>query len=187
MLSLLVAFSKGTPEKASQKRKKAMKGRIARITLGTLFIAAVCMSVASAAQAQGRACSLTLAAGEYATSETGTVIGLGPWAAVGLLTVDAAGNSTGKKTGSLNGNLIQLTFSATITLNPDCSGSANWSQFDPFGNLFDTGTLEFVMDDNMNEFHYVLTSVQLPGGAPTPPHIIGGVARKLFQGNSNQQ
>lgn len=161
-----------------------MKGNIARTTLGILFIATLCLSMASTTQAEGPACSLTRAAGKYADSISS--VGLGPYAAVELLTADAAGNINGKQTSSSNGSVIRSTISGTYTVDPDCTGTVRFSRFDESGNLLSTGTLDLVWDDNMREVRFVFTSIVLPDGTPIPV-VIKGEGRKLFPGSSNQQ
>lgn len=68
-----------------------MKRHIAPTTLVFVFAATLVMSAAATAQVKGAACSLARAAGTYGVSDSGTIAGLGPRAAVGLLTLDAAG------------------------------------------------------------------------------------------------
>jgi hypothetical protein len=73
------------------------------------------------AHAEDHQYSLACAAGSYGVSESGTVIGIGPRAAVALLTLDAAGIN-GKVTASLNGSVSKSMLSGSYTVNPDCTG-----------------------------------------------------------------
>jgi hypothetical protein len=162
----------------SQKRRTHMKCNIAPRMLVILFAATLVVSMAATAQAGDSACSLARAAGTYGTSDSGTVIGIGPRAAVALLTFDAAGNFKGKVTASLNGAVTNTTASGTYTVNPDCTGTVSFSEFDQSGNLVLTATAGLVWDDNMREVRFLFTSTALPDGTPLATVIVGD-ARKL--------
>jgi hypothetical protein len=155
-----------------------MKRKIASTTFVIVFVATLVLSVAMPAQAGGAACSFVRAAGTYGTSDSGTVIGIGPRAAVALLTFDAAGNFKGKVTASLNGAVTNTTASGTYTVNPDCTGTVSFSEFDQSGNLVLTATAGLVWDDNMREVRFLFTSAALPNGTPLATVIVGD-ARKL--------
>jgi hypothetical protein len=80
-------------------------------------------------------------------------------------TLNAAGNATnGKATSSLNGTVTKETFSGTITVNPDCTGTGNFDIFDLSGNLLLTVTKDVAWDDNMRELRLIFTSAVLPDG-----------------------
>ena len=115
---------------------------IARTTLVLVFAATLVVTMAATSQAVAgdHACSLARAAGSYGVSDSGTVVGIGPRAAIGMVTLDAAGNLTGTVTASLNGTVTETTASGTYTVNPDCTGVANISEFDQSGNLLLTAT-----------------------------------------------
>lgn len=163
-----------------------MKANIARTTLLVLFTAAVCMSMASMARAQGPGCSYTLAAGKYSNSMSGTLGGVGPYAAVEVLTADSAGNLSGKQTSSLNGAIVRATLTGTYTVNADCTGTVSFSRFDDYNNLLGTGTLDLVWDDNMREVRFLITSIVLPNGVSLPV-VVKGEGRKSSPSNGNQQ
>ena len=110
-----------------------MKLHIARKMLVSLSFAAVFAALLPASYAQS--CSPPGAAGNYALTNTGTVVGIGPRSAVGLWTIDAAGNINGKGTSSLNGTIFVETFSGTYAVNPDCTGTTMVDIFDQSGNL----------------------------------------------------
>ena len=78
-------------------------------TLAITFVA-VGLSIAAAAQVRGTACSYARAAGTYGVSASGTIIGVGPRVSVGTVTLDRAGNVTGKATSSLNGAITHEDF-----------------------------------------------------------------------------
>ena len=155
-----------------------MKRNIAPTTLVIVFVATLVLSVAVPAEAGDAACSLARAAGTYGVSDSGTVVGIGPRAAVALLTLDAAGNIKGKVTASLNGSVTDSTLSGTYTVNPDCTGTTSFGEFDQSGNLLITATVDLVWDANMREFRFLFTSTVLPDGASLAT-VINGDARKL--------
>lgn len=163
-----------------------MKGKMARTILGILFMTALCISVASTAQAQGRACSRARAAGTYANSMSGTVGGT-PYAAVELLTADAAGNISGKQTSSWNGSIIPSTISGTYTVNANCTGTVSFTRNTETGELLGTGTLALVWDDDMQEVRFLLTSIVAPDGITNVPVIMKGEGRKLSTRSGNEQ
>jgi len=148
-----------------------------KVALLIVFAATIVMSVAATAQA-GNSCSFARAAGKYGTSDSGTVVGIGPRAANALLTLDAAGNIGGPVTASLNGSVAHSTLSGTYTVNRDCTGSASFSEFDQLGNLIITATVDFVWVDNMREILFIFTSATLANGTPLGT-VINGTARKL--------
>ena len=158
-----------------------MKRNIARTGFVVIFAAAWIVSMAASAQAAGP-CSLELAAGTYGLTDTGTVVGVGPRAAVGIWTQDEAGNVNGKATSSLNGTIFHEKFSGTATVNPDCTGTFAGKIFDLSGNVLFTVTVDLAWDDNMREFRFIFTSAKLPNGAPLLI-VINGDARKLVAEN----
>jgi hypothetical protein len=147
------------------------------VALVTIFAATIVMSMAASAEA-GNSCSFARAAGKYGTSDSGTVVGIGPRAADALLTLDSAGNIGGPVTASLNGSVTHSTLSGTYTVNRDCTGAASFSEFDQSGNVIITATVDFVWVDNMREFLFIFTSATLANGTPIAT-VINGNARKL--------
>jgi hypothetical protein len=134
------------------------------------------------------ACSLALTAGKYGFTDSGTVVGIGPRAAVGIWTLDAAGNVlNGKATSSLNGSIAVETFSGTYTVNGDCTGTIAVDIFDHSGNKILTITGNLVWDDNVRELRGIFTSAVLqPSGIPLAT-VISLDAKKLFPQSSNEQ
>lgn len=156
-----------------------MKRNTAPMALVILFAATFVVSVAATAQAEDAKCSLPRAAGKYAFTDNGTVVGVGPRVASGIFTLDAAGNLlNGKATSSLNGAIADEAFSGPYTVNPDCTGTLTLSVFDLSGNLLFTATLNLAWDDNMRELRFIFTSVALPNGAPLTI-VIAGDAKKM--------
>jgi hypothetical protein len=147
------------------------------VALVIVFAATIVMSMAATAD-DGNSCSFARAAGKYGTSDSGTVVGIGPRAADALLTLDAAGNIGGPVTASLNGSVAHSTLAGTYTVNRDCTGTASFSEFDQSGNLIITATVDFVWVDNMREILFIFTSATLPNGTSLQT-VINGNARKL--------
>jgi len=131
-----------------------------------------------AATAQNGSCSFARAAGTYGTSDSGTVVGIGPRAADAMLTLDKAGNVSGPATVSLNAIVTHSTLSGTYTVNRDCTGSASFSEFDQSGNLLITATTDFFWVNNMREILFIFTSATLPNGTSLAT-VINGNAKKL--------
>ena len=158
-----------------------------RTTVVFAFAATLIASMAATGQAVAGdpACSLARAAGSYGVSDSGTVVGIGPRVAIGLVTLDAAGNLTGTVTASLNGTVTESTASGTYSVNPDCTGVANINEFDQSGNLLLTATESAVWDDNMRELRLIFTSAKLPDGTSLAA-VISGNARKLVSRNAQE-
>jgi hypothetical protein len=151
-----------------------MKGKIGPTTVLIVF-ATFGLSVAATAQAR---CSLVRAAGTYGFSTSGTVIGVGPRVSAGIITLDAAGNASGKATSSLNGTIAGETFSGTYTVSSDCRTSLTAEIRDLSGNLLLTVTEDGAWDDNMREIRGIFTSATLPDGTPLLT-VISIEARKM--------
>ena len=101
-----------------------MKNTIVRTGLAVVFALGLIASMAAPAHAWDRQCSLAGAAGNWSFTDSGSVIGVGPRTAVGVFTLDGAGNATnGIATSSLNGLIYDETFSGTYTVNSDCTGT----------------------------------------------------------------
>jgi hypothetical protein len=122
-------------------------------------------------------CSFAGAVGNYGFSDSGTIVGVGPRAAVGLLSFNAAGQIKGQVTASLNGGISQTTLSGTYTVNPDCTGTTTFTELDQNGNPVLTATVAIAWDDNMREARFLFTSVVLANGTPLAT-AINGTARK---------
>ncbi len=153
-----------------------MKRNIVRRMLVSLSFAVVLAALLPTAR--GQSCSLARAAGTYGFSDSGTVVGIGPRAAAGILTLDAAGNTNGKVTASLNGSITDSTVSGTYTVNPDCTGAIAFDEFDQSGDKVLTATANLVWDDNMREIRAIFTSAVLPDGTPLAT-VITVDAKKL--------
>ena len=99
--------------------KPSMKTAIAT----TMLTGAIVLNMVSNVHAQpAKACSNATLRGDYGATLTGTVNNL-PFAALNLVNGDGNGNITGEGTIVYNGAVIPSSFTATYTINPDCSGS----------------------------------------------------------------
>ncbi len=160
-----------------------MKRKMVTRTLAIVFFAALALGMAPSAQAQE--CSLASAAGKWGFTTNGTVVGVGPRASQGILTLDAAGNLLdGKATSSLNGSVTHETFSGTYTVNPDCTGTFAIDLFNQSGNKILTLAGDIVLDDNVRGLRLIFTSAVLPNGTPLGT-VITGDGKRLF--TQNQQ
>jgi hypothetical protein len=156
----------------------SMKIKMAAKTLGFAIATTFILALAPGAQAADSSCSVERAAGRYAVSDSGTVLGIGPRAAVALLTLDAAGNIKGTVTASLNGAVSNSRLAGTYTVNGDCTGTTTFGEYDQSGNLLITATVALAWDDDMREFRFLFTSVTLPDGSSLST-VINGDARKV--------
>jgi hypothetical protein len=147
-----------------------MKRKIARTGLGIIFAIGLGISMATPAQAGGPPCSLARAAGNWAFTDSGTVLSVGPRDAVGTFTLDEAGNLNGVATSSLNGTIADETFFGTYTVNSNCTGTISIAIFES-GTEILTVTLNIAFDDKMDEVRGLFTSVVVPNG-PSLPTVI---------------
>lgn len=68
-------------------------------------------------------CSFASLRGAFGFTATGMVNGLGSVVRVGREVFDGKGHASGTATTSVNGSILQSTFTATYTVNPDCTGT----------------------------------------------------------------
>lgn len=148
------------------------------ITWTKLPLLSYAVLLALLAPAHALTCSRANTAGKYGVSDSGSIIGLGPRAAVARLTFDSVGNVSGNVTASMNGPIAKTTLSGTYTVNPDCTGTSTFNEFDLSGNLILTATADLVWDDNMREVRFLFTSVVLVDGTSLAT-AINGSARKV--------
>lgn len=152
----------------------------------TVFVAALSLSLAPVASAQGhRACSNAVVAGTWGYTETGTVIGpTGPIsvAAVGSYTFDRAGSFFGAQSSSTGGKVSQDTKEGTYTVNADCTATLTLSVYDQSGTiLLRRSVWEIVLVENATEMRGIMTSLVVAGPIETPvPPIVTMSAQRLF-------
>jgi len=154
-----------------------MKKTIVRTALAVVFAIGLITSMVAPAHAWNGPCSLASAAGNWSFTDNGTVIAVGPRTAVGIFTLDGAGNLiNGVATSSLNGSIADETCSGTYTVNSNCTGTINVTIYSAGTELFVlTGNTAF--DDDMREMRGIFTSVTAPNGTVLPT-VINLLARK---------
>jgi hypothetical protein len=154
-----------------------MKCNISHTQLVIMFVFGLVVSVTTSVKADDHTCSLAHSAAKWSFTDNGTVVGIGPRTAVGVLTLDGHGNVVnGAATSSLNGSVAVETFSGTYTVNSDCSGSIDVKIYSGGTELFEiTGATAY--DDDMKQMRGVFTSVTAPNGAVLPT-VINLEARK---------
>lgn len=141
-----------------------MKSKVACAALTVTFAASLLLSTAGFAADDKQACSVGHSAGNWAFTDNGTVLGVGPRTAVGVFTMDGAGNLTnGAATSSLNGSVAQETFSGTYTVNSDCTGTASVT-IDSGGVEILALTMNLAFNDGMKEMRAIFSSASLPDG-----------------------
>jgi hypothetical protein len=143
------------------------------------FVALV--SLGLGAPARAAQCSLAGSAGNFGFTLTGVVIlptGPVPIAAVGKATIDAAGNVSGTESRSVGGGFAEETFTGTLTVNPDCTGTLT-VKFYESGQLVRTSVVSTVAVDNQREVRGVQKSLVLPNGSSLPV-VITLEAKKMF-------
>jgi len=131
------------------------------LTIVALF--ALALTAAPAAKA-GDKCSNATVRGTWSDQDTGTIVGLGPFAGVNVDSFDGHGKLTISGISSLNGSVSPGVETGTYHVNPDCTGTYTVS--DSFGDTFDA---YFVIGDGGNELRIVITD---------PGTVINCVARR---------
>jgi len=155
-----------------------MKPNQAQISVG-LFLLATFVGGVPAARAYS--CSTQKAAGDCGFTLAGAIItptGSIPAAAVGRATVGVSGHVTGSEARSVAGGYADETFTGTLTVNSDCTGSMTLNFYEA-GTLVRTSVLSVVFVDNQQELRMVQKSFTLPNGANLPV-VITAEAKRLF-------
>jgi hypothetical protein len=130
---------------------------------------------------EGRTCSNASVAGDWAYTETGSVIPATvavPFAAVAKYTLDAGGNLTGTATSSSGGSVSNVTLQGTGNVNSDCTGTLSVGVY-ASGNLVRTANFELVYVDNSSKARAIITSLVLANGTSVPA-VLTVDAQKLF-------
>ena len=110
----------------------------------------------SAHLAAAHECTMADAAGKYGYTSSGTIVtpAVGPFTAVGHVTLSESGTISGAQTTSIAGNLVEETIQATFTVNPDCTGSATVHVYHGT-TLARTSVINLVWDIHENEFRAI--------------------------------
>ena len=99
-------------------------------------------------------CSLRTLSGSYGDTISGTIVGFGPIAAIGVTNFDGPGHFTGSDTVNINGSGgIPESSTGTYTVNSDCTGTR--VQTFPDGRVI---SASFVIVNNGKEFLFVNTA-----------------------------
>ena len=131
------------------------------------------------------ACTNATAAGTYGFTTTGTLIpptGPAPVAAVGSITFDLNGNTTGSQDRSVGGVFAHETIKGTLTVNRDCTISLLANVYDDAGNLVRTSMIPGVLVNNGKRIRAMFESVLLPNGVSLPSALT--VEADRVQGHS---
>jgi hypothetical protein len=107
--------------------------------------------------------------GSYAFSFQGEILGVGPAAASGMFKANGRGSITeAVRTISFGGSVTQ-TFTCTLSVNPNGTGSAECPLDDPIPGFPAVETFDFVLEDNAKGVRFVST---------TPGFVVLGSGRK---------
>jgi len=143
-----------------------MKSRRKIPTLKSSHVFAVVfvLTLTLAAQATDFAhCTKAAVAGKWTFTTNGSIPGIGPVAAVGSYVSDGSGKLAGSQTRSLNGDVADETFTGTLTVNPDCTGTAVIQVFEA-GEVVRTSTLSLIYDYDNRKARAIFRSLVLPDG-----------------------
>jgi hypothetical protein len=137
----------------------------------TLFaVLALALTAVPAANASNRPCSNATLRGAYSDQDTGTIVGVGPFAGVNVDNFDGKGNLTISGVSSVNGSVFPGVESGTYQVNSDCTGTYTVSDGGITVNAF------FVIDDEGKELKIVITD---------PGNVITCIAKKQFHDDGN--
>ena len=135
-----------------------------------LTIALLAASTAINAESSGKTFSVADVKGNYGFSFDGQIVGVAPVAATGAFSADGKGNITSAvRTISVGGVPITETFTCTLTVNPNGTGSAVCPLDQPSPNFPAVETFDFVLEDNKKAFRMVGT---------TPGAVVLGAGRR---------
>ena len=128
-----------------------MKRAITSVVFVMAFVSLPVLGLVSRVQA-GQ-CSNASIKGTYGFSCEGTLVGVGPLAAIGVFTADGNGHGSEVETLSVNGEISQGVFRTdTYTVNADCTGS--FVSTGPDGSVIHN---DFVIDDHEKEMRLIAT------------------------------
>jgi hypothetical protein len=133
-----------------------MKSPIVQGTRRAL-VASVLLGLAPLTQVYAHQCSLSNVAGSYGYTNSGTIVSppVGPFTAVGHVTLNESGTFSGAQSTSIAGNHVDETIQGTFTVNPDCTGSATVYVYHGT-TLARTSLINIVWDIHGSEFRAIL-------------------------------
>jgi hypothetical protein len=160
-----------------------MKRNIARTTLVIISAVTLGMGLATAAYAEDDGgCSTAKAAGKWGLTLTGVLIlptGPVPAAAVGRLSVDAAGNISGTEARNVGGGFANETVKGSWSVNSDCTATVTVNIYES-GVLVRTSVLAAVLVNQSSKLRAVQESLTNPDGS-TIPVVITLEGDRLFR------
>jgi hypothetical protein len=86
-------------------------------------VVALALIAGPTAKAADRGCSNATLRGTYADQDTGTIVGVGPFAGVNVDSFDGKGKISIRGMSSLNGSVYAGLETGTYQVNPDCTGT----------------------------------------------------------------
>jgi len=129
------------------------------------IVAAFALALASTSAAKAAGCSNATLKGTYSDQDTGTIVGVGPFAGVNVDSFNGHGKITISGWSSLNGSVSYGLETGTYQVNADCTGTYTVSG----GGITVDGF--FVIGQDGNELQIVITD---------PGTVINCVAKKQF-------
>ena len=128
-----------------------MKQALTSVVFVMAFVSLLVLGLVSRVQA--RECSNASIKGTYGFSCEGTIVGVGPLAAIGVFTADGKGNGSEVETLSVNGEISRgVVRTDTYTVEADCTGS--FVSTGPDGSVIHN---DFVVADNEKEIRLIAT------------------------------
>jgi hypothetical protein len=131
---------------------------------GILSVIALSLSGSTPPAEASHGCNQRDVQGTYSYTVTGTNVGVGLVAAVGVVTADGEGHLAGADTVSANGTIIRRTTTGSYTVTPSCAGNGAFT--DSFGQ---TTHIDFAVDDHGAELRFIQTD---------PTTVTTGLARR---------
>lgn len=116
---------------------------------------------------QSDVCSSATLNGSYGFVMNGTIQPFGQVALSGVIRANGAGAFSGGEVASIGGQIMQATYSGSYTVNPDCTGQAQYQLVAP--NFVSTRSMAFVITKGGKEFFLIST---------VPGSIISGTAQR---------
>jgi len=131
----------------------------------TVFTASLAPQALMATEAKCPLGNATLR-GTYMSHGSGTIVGVGPVVAVGLIMYDGKGNLVNPFTLSVNGNISNNTAIGTYTVNSDCTGTVTQTG----------GNFNFVVAANGSQVFWIEID---------PSTVVSGSAQRLGHADSD--
>src|ERR1700733_13574833 len=117
----------------TKERKMKYANTAGVLTIVVVFAGA--LAAGPAGRAADKGCSDATLKGAYSDQDTGTIVGVGPFAGVNVDSFDGHGKMTISGMSSLNGSVAPGVETGTYHVNQDCTGT--YTVQDSFGDTFD--------------------------------------------------